>query len=152
MWSEDTMIQLEKEVLLFLTEWSYHIQRVRKLEEMFATAKVNMTVEYRESASSGRSGSSMVEELVMKKARIEGELQTLVTKMKQYIQAVNKCGLTQVERDIIVKVTKSESLLRYACDHDIYPSYVYKIRNRAVKKIVNYLLETSFCDKTRVKV
>ena len=65
------MIQLEKEVLLFLTEWSYHVQRVRKLEEMLATAKVNMTVEYRESASSGRSGSSMVEELVMKKARIE---------------------------------------------------------------------------------
>ena len=48
---------------------------------------------------------------------------------------INNSGLSDQEKRVIWVVAKNESLLQYARENGIQPSNIYKIRDRALKKM-----------------
>lgn len=148
-----TEIITEKDVKAFLVDWKYYLKEIRKLQDELLSCKVKITVTYEEGSRGCGSVSSTVERCVIKRDKIERELNKLFDKIEEYITAINHCGLTNTEKEVIKCVMNQKKLIQYAEENGIYWTYVYKIKNRAVSKITKYInsSKNTKCDKKRVK-
>lgn len=147
-----TEIITERDVKAFLVDWKYYLKEISKLKEELLSCEVKITVTYEE-GSCGGSISSTVERCVIKRNKIERELKKLLDKIEEYITAINHCGLSKTEKEVIKCVIGQKKLIQYAEENGIYWTYVYKIKNRAVSKITRYInsSKNTKCDKKRVK-
>lgn len=143
----------ERDVKAFLVDWKYYLKEISKLQEELLSCKVKITVTYEEGSRGGGSVSSTVERCVIKRDKIECELKKLLDKIEEYITAINHCGLSKTEKEVIKCVMNQKKLIQYAEENGIYWTYVYKIKNRAVSKITRYINspKNTKCDKKRVK-
>lgn len=143
----------ERDVKAFLVDWKYYLKYISKLKEELLSCEVKITVTYEEGSCGGGSISSTVERCVIKRDKIERELKKLLDKIEEYITAINHCGLSKTEKEVIKCVIGQKKLIQYAEENGIYWTYVYKIKNRAVSKITRYInsSKNTKCDKKRVK-
>lgn len=136
----EQMIETEKNVKSFLMDWKYHISHAKKLDETLESVTFQLTVVYQETKSFTGNASSAVERFVLKKQKIENELSRLLDLIQLYITAINHCGLTTSEKDVIKCIMERRKLIAYAEEKGIYWSYVYKIKDRAIRKIATYII------------
>lgn len=143
----------ERDVKAFLVDRKYYLKYISKLKEELLSCEVKITVTYEEGSCGGGSISSTVERCVIKRDKIERELKKLLDKIEEYITAINHCGLSKTEKEVIKCVIGQKKLIQYAEENGIYWTYVYKIKNRAVSKITRYInsSKNTKCDKKRVK-
>ena len=145
------MIKTEKGVTYFLIDWKHHINQAKKLGETLESITLKLTVTYQETKSFTGNTSSAVERYVMQREKIENELSRLLDSIQLCIAAINHCGLTTSEKEVIKCLMDRKKLIAYAEENGIYWSYVYKIKERAIKKIVKYINKNSECEKKAVK-
>lgn len=149
----DQIKKTERDVKAFLMDWKYYLKEIDKLKESLSFYQLKITVIYEESSFSGGSVSSTVERCVVKRDKLERELKKLLDMIEEYIVAINHCGLTNTEKEVIKCVMNRKKLIEYAEENGIYWTYVYKIKNRAVSKITGYINspKSTKCKKKRVK-
>lgn len=136
----NNILEIEKDITYFLIDWKYYLNQLHRLQESLSTCTVKLTTVYEENKASGGMVSSSVERCVIKRAKIEEEIKNILDAMELYITAINHAGLTQTEKDIIKCLMNRKKLLKYAKEKNIYHSNVYKIKERAVRKIAEYIL------------
>lgn len=146
-------IKTERDVKAFLIDWKYYLREIKKLQEELLSCKVKITVTYEEGSRGGGYLSSTVERCVIKRDKIERELKKLLDTIEEYITAINHCGLSKTEKEVIKCVMNRKKLIEYAEKNGIYWTYVYKIKNRAVHKITRYINnpKNTKCEKMWVK-
>ena len=132
----------ERDVKAFLIDWRYYLKEIIRLQEELLSCGVKVTVTYEDGSRGGGSVSSSVERCVIKREKIERELSRLMDTTEKYITAINHCGLSKTEREVIKCITNQKKLIQYAEENGIYWTYVYKIKNRAVHKITRYINNT----------
>lgn len=149
----DQIKKTERDVKAFLIDWKYYLKQIDKLRKSLSSYQLKITVVYEESSFSSGSVSSAVERCVINRDKIERELNKLLDTMEEYIIAINHCGLSKTEKEVIKCVMNRKKLIEYAEENGIYWTYVYKIKNRAVSKITEYINahQNTKCRKKRVK-
>lgn len=69
---------------------------------------------------------------------INKKLQEARQEMAQIKRYIEDSGLTDQEKEVLWMIAERKKLLSYAKEKGITPSYIYKIRDRALKKVVQY--------------
>lgn len=128
----------EKEILSKIQSYNYYIAVKTELEGQLESLVSKITTEYGEMAGGG-SGTfdSKVEKLAINRTRLESKIKTLDCEICEIKRLIEKSGLDEMEQDILWQVAKSERLISYSRRNNVSKSYVYKIRDRALKKIAS---------------
>ena len=88
---------------------------------------------------SGSFESSKVETLAVRRVELEREVEQKRELLDWIDDAIDNAGLNKREWDLIVCTKSGYSLSAYARKENIYKSHVYKIRDNALKKMVEYM-------------
>ena len=142
-----------KTILQYLTDASSTLKRIRELEERIASKTFRLTPTY-ESIGGGNSGTprlSKIERFVDEKLELEEELAECRRRMELIAYIKESNILTDLEYELIEWLQIGGKMSEFAKAHDIYKSYVYKIRDNALKKIVKFVQDTPKCKNLRVK-
>lgn len=132
----------EKQLLGQLKSYILILDDIEKLKEDLARAGYTMTANYSFNGGGfGGFGGSKVETLGVRRLDLERQLKRKVSIIEQIDDARENAGLSEREWVLIEHTIHGGSLSSYARKKNIYKSHVYKIRDRAVKKMAIYLLE-----------
>lgn len=122
---------------------------VERLKERLASAGYSITAHYGLTAGGGGgSPTSKVENLTVRLMEAKAELHKKETVIAQIDYAIKTADLTKRERDLIVCTINGDSLSSYARRRNIYKSHVYKIRDRALRKMSDCIKTHETCGKT----
>lgn len=146
------MTSREKDLLEQLKNYQLVKNDIERLTKRLQSAGYSMTAQYG-LAPGGHSGevSSKVERLAMKLHEIKQELEQKLKLLAVLDDAIRNAGLNKRERDLIECTVSGFSLSAYARQHNIYKSHVFKIRDKALKKMRVYITENTFRSKNWVK-
>lgn len=125
----------EKEILEKIQNYNYYVAVKTELEGQLESLVSKITAEYGETAGGCGTFDSKVEKLAIKRERVESKIKALDYSMQVVKDLIENSGLEQTEKDVMWQVAKCESLISYARNQKLYKSYVYKIKDRALKKI-----------------
>lgn len=89
--------------------------------------------------ASGHNNASKVEDFAIKHAQLEAELKEKQAVISLLDTAIANASMTQREKELITCIMNGYTLSSYARQRNIYKSHIYKIRDNAVKKIVQYI-------------
>lgn len=128
----------DKAVLEELRDWRYTVERCKKLEEQ-VNAEINckVTANYSLAPCHGSVPANQVESVALRRIEAKEEYMALRSKIEAYKRAVNQLG--GVEKEVVVHIMSGGNLSNLARAKGIYKTSVYKIQDRAVKKILEYL-------------
>jgi hypothetical protein len=138
------MNSAEKDLLVKIKSYLLIEEDVKKLSKRLKSSEYTLTPAYKSDGSgfSGFSKNSKVENLATKRLEIQRQLNEKIFWLRKIDDAIEKAGLTKKERDLIECTIKGWSLSSYARQKNIYKSHVYKIRDRALKKMVKWIDNT----------
>lgn len=141
---------MEKDInalLEFFVNKRETFERIRQLEEKIAMSEIRLTPAY-ESIGEGRSGyskRSQIESYVEAMIELERELAKCKARL-ELVQVISESGvLTSLEYELIEWLQLGGTLSEFARNHNIYCSYVYKIRDRALNKAMKFVQDTPKC-------
>lgn len=130
----------EKQLLGQLKSYILILDDIEKLKEDLARASYTMTANYSFNGGSfGGYDGSKVETLGIKRLDLERELQRKSGIIRQIDEARENAGLDSRERVLVDHTIHGGSLSSCARKMNIYKSHVYKIRDNALRKMVNYM-------------
>ena len=134
------MTDAEYKLLEELRSYTLIKKDIKRLEERLERSVCNITPNY--SFTGGGSGSfqsSKTEMLAIRRMDTERELKRKRDQISRIDLAVMNAGLNKREKDLVLHTINGNSLSSYARQENIYKSYVYKIRDNALKKMVNFI-------------
>lgn len=134
------MTEKEKELQFFIMDWNYNLKRIKTLKEQIA--EMNISITQRLDIAGGGGGNwntSKIEFFYLKKEKKELELKELQKKVDDINYVLESKLLKDVEKGTIRCIMKKESLSKYAEQQGIYLSYVYKIKENAIKKMAKHI-------------
>ena len=115
------------------------IKRVQELTEQLKAISYKITASYGLNAGGGGGmPSSAIENLIIKRNRLQTEIANINAKIRAYNEAI-ATALTPLEREIVYEIIDGNKLSQYARRKGIYKSTVYKLRDKAIYKIAEYL-------------
>ena len=130
----------KNELKAVLRDWQLLLTRLNELQERIKSHCYTVTPRYSaEVAGNGGMVTSKVERYYITRAQIQAELESLERIVLRVSAAINKAGLTSRERELTASTMNGRSLSSYAKEKNIYKTHVYKIRDRALSKILNAL-------------
>lgn len=140
-------------MLRYLREASETLERIKRLEERIASRTIRVTPSYR-TVGGGRSSSpsvSEVERYVEEKIELEEELVKCRVRLT-LIEYVKESGvLSGIEYELIEWLQIGGRLSDFARSHGIYKSHVYKIRDKAIEKMLEFVQSSPKCTELWVK-
>ena len=143
----------QKTMLRYITDTHETLKRIKELEERIASKTFRITPAY-ECVGGGGSGSpqvSKIEQYVEEKIMLEEELAKCRTRLT-LIEYIRESGiLTTLEYELIEWLQIGGHLSEFAKAHKIYKSYVYKIRDNALVKMLDFVQDTPKCNELWVK-
>lgn len=130
----------EKWLLERLKNYELAANDVRQLETRLKEIgyKVSATYGLNGGGGSGKTASK-IESLILQRDELEREIQEERRILLSIKDAVNHAGLTARERELVICTVRGESLSSYARSRNIYKSSVYKIRDKALEKMAQYI-------------
>ena len=146
------MLTDEKELLNCLRNAEATYRRIKELEEKIASKSYKITPSYGSVGSFGGGGrrTSQIETYVETMLELKDELDICKERLK-VIQAVKDCGvLSEEESRLLEWLQLGGKLSDYAKDNGIYQSKVYKIRDKALKKVLDFVRVSRKCSNGRV--
>lgn len=125
-------------VLDKITEYSYNMARLAELKERLDSINYKTTATYGNLAPSTGSGfnSSKVEDMGNRRHEIELAMQPYKRKIAEVRRMIEKSGLTDVEKGVMWWLSRNGKLQAFARREHIGKDNIYKIRDRAVSKII----------------
>ena len=130
------MLETEETLLETLKDWEYLKKNLKRLRNSLQEKSYKITTSYSE-ASSFSSGlsHSKVETYVFSIMGIKDEIKEIETTIKMCTTAYKKANLTYEERLTIDYTRSGRSLLRLSRKLNMAQAKIYRIRDRAVKKM-----------------
>lgn len=127
---------MTERILNKIENYTYAITVKKELEEQLARITYKCTPTYG-NVGGGATGfkTSKVETNVIHKDEIQRKINRKDAEIKEIENLINGSGLTEQEKEVLWCVAREEHLSSYARYYKIYLSNVYKIRDRALKKI-----------------
>lgn len=138
-------------MLRYFTDVNKTLENIRKIEERIAAQCYKLTPSY--GGCGGGSGGqlSQVERFVEEKMRLEEELAKCKARLT-LIDYIRDCELlSQIEYELLEWLQLGGSMSEFARAHNIYKSYVYKIRDNALDKALEFVQNTPKCSALWVK-
>lgn len=141
-----------KTLLRYLTDVNRTLSSIRKLEEKIASQCYKLTPSYGgNGGSSGGQQISQVERFVEEKMRLEEELAKCKARLTLVDYIRESETLSGIEYELLEWLQLGGSMSEFARTHNIYKSYVYKIRDNALEKILQFVQNTPKCSELLVK-
>ena len=130
----------EKSILDDLKNMVAYRIEMEQLEEKLAGKGYGTTQNINPTGITGGFGQgSKVESYCIGKMTLEERLWRLKANIAIYYNALDGASLTEQERDIILHLIKGGSMASYSRQNSIYHTYAYKIRDRAIRKIYDFM-------------
>lgn len=125
-------------VLDKITEYSYNKARLAELKEQLDSINYKTTATYGNLAPTMGSGfnNSKVEDMGNRRYEIERAMQPYKRKIAEVRRMIESSGLTDVEKGVMWWLARTRNLQAYARRERIGKDNIYKIRDRAVNKII----------------
>lgn len=142
-----------KTMLNYLTDANSTLERIRELEERIASRTIKITPSYGGVGGSSQSNPqvSKIERYVEEKIELEEELAKCRVRLT-LVEYIRESGiLTSLEYELIEWLQIGGRMTEFARKHNIYKSYVYKIRDNAIEKAVKFVQNTPKCSDLWVK-
>lgn len=136
-----------KTMLRYLTDANFTLDRIRELEERIASKTYKLTPAY-DSVGGGRSGNpqlSKVEKYVDDRMELKAELEKCKARMELIDCIRNSKVLTSREYELIEWLMLGGNMSEFARENGIYKSYVYKIRDNALEKMIRFVHNAPSC-------
>lgn len=128
-----------KERVLLDTIKSYQLiaKDAERLESQLESACYGVTASYRMDGGSSGGFSSKVENFAIRNMENKRMLEGKLSLLHKVDDALANSGLKKREYELIKHVMSGNSLSSFARQRNIYKSSVYKIRDNALRKMVN---------------
>lgn len=122
-----------------IKDFVYIRNRIADIRLRLAECSYKVTTSY--SLTGGCSGgfTSKVENAAIKELRLRGELEALMKEEADVTDALRNGGLTRREYGLVEGMMCGYSLAEYGRMNGLYISHVYKIRDKALRKMAVYL-------------
>jgi len=120
---------------------NYHLLQsdMERLEHRIRTMGYKMTANYGPMCGSGGFGGSKVESHSLRLTDTKQELESKRKIVEMLQDAIDHSGLNKRERNLVIATVNGFSLSAYARRENIYRSYVYKLRDRAIRKMAHHI-------------
>ena len=116
--------------------WPYTLNRISVLENQLAEMQTSITTNYDLSGVTVYGGkSSKIENLYIQKSKKEQELKKLVKLVAVVEGALRGIEFSMLEKETLRCLMYGPSLKVYAEQKGIYKSYIYKIKDKAIRKL-----------------
>jgi len=137
-------MSLEESILTMISNYAYYHKELVDLEERLQEKCFKMTASY---GNVGHSTAvvNQVESYCISRYKLKESIEKYKRKLALCDQFLELPALTDREREILVACRDGRCLLDYSRTNGVYKSYVYKIRDRAIKKIARYVRSKSIC-------
>ena len=113
---------------------------IDSLRKRIESAEYRLTPSYSvEGGGFGGLPGSKVETLSIRRVDAEKELRHKEAIIRRIDTAIECSGLNKREFELINHIVSGDSLSSFAARNNIYKSHIYKIRDRALRKMVEYL-------------
>ena len=133
-------MNLKERILLDkIRDYSLLLDDIRDMKERIKRIEYGITASYGFSGGGTSYGKSKVESLSVRKADMEKEIAIREKDLNDIDKAIEHAGLSPREKDLIVCTKNGYSLSSYARKENIYKSHVYKIRDKAIRKMSIYI-------------
>ena len=109
---------------------------IDRLASRLNSKEYKMIASYNLSGGGGGYGGSKVESFSIRRDELIRELEAKIKTIQDIDRAKGSHELTKRERDLIDHLASGQSLSSYARQNGIYKSHIYKIRDRALEKMV----------------
>lgn len=126
----------KKEVLSKLESYAYNRARMDELQEKIDSITYKMTPTYGNLAAAGGGFNSKVEEMGNRRHMLELRKSKYEKKVMEVRRMIEQSGLDKRERGVMWWIANNGKLQAYARREHIGKNNVYKIRDRAVNKII----------------
>lgn len=125
-------------VLDKITEYTYNMARLAELKDKLDSINYKTTATYGNLAPAMGSGfnNSKVENMGNRRHEIELAMQPYKRKIAEVRRMIEHSGLTDVEKGVMWWLSRNGKLQAYARRENIGKDNIYKIRDRAVNKII----------------
>lgn len=131
------MTKRERKLLEDLKSYTLIKREIERLETRLEEMVYNVIANYGfTGGSSGGFSGSKVESLSLRRMEKVRELERKRDQIRRIDYAIQNAGLDRRERDLVLLTIRGETLSSYARKEHIYKSYVYKIRENALKKML----------------
>lgn len=126
----------EQEILSKIKSYQYIAATKRELDDQLESVVYKITATYGDAAGGAAGGfSSKVERVAIKREKMLAKIRRKELEIREIKKLIECSGLNEQEQEILWTVARAGNLRRYARDNALCKSYVYKIRDKAVKKI-----------------
>lgn len=130
-----------KERILLDRVKSYQLiaKDAERLASKLQSACYRTTASYKMAEGSSGGFSSKVETFAIRSMETKRMLEAKLTVIRQIDDALANSGLKKREYELIKHIIQGNSLSSFARQRNIYKSSVYKIRDNALRKMVNHI-------------
>ena len=137
-------MSLEDSILTMISNYVYYHKELVDLEERLREKCFKMTASY---GGVGHSTAivNQVESYCISRYKLKESIGKYKRKLALCDQLLELPVLTEREREILIACRDGRCLLEYSRANGVCKSYVYKIRDRAIKKIAKYVRSKSIC-------
>lgn len=125
----------EHEVVNTIRRWQFIEATKRELEEQLESISYKITANYGDAAGGGGGFTSKVEKIALKRQNLMQKIRIKNIEQKKIRSLIECSGLSTIEQAVLWEVAKCGNLRRFAQCNDLCKSYVYKVRDRAIKKV-----------------
>lgn len=142
-----------KKLLSFLTNAIENMQRISEIEESIKSMSTISAVKYSGDSAGGvrHNEISKVEKYVEKMMDLQEELGRCKARLTLVEKIKNSKILSSREYELIEWIQLGGRLSEYAKNKGIYKSRVYKIRDNALNKILDFVQDNPNCKNLWVK-
>lgn len=133
----------EATLLKKLKDWDLLELSIREAKERIEENTYRITACASQTPSSGGSGNGKLENYCISLIKNKERLERLIKFRNSVLTALNKSGLTDVERKTIVYTSLRRSLLSIAKKNNISQAGIYRVRDKAIKKMCDYMNKTT---------
>lgn len=133
----------EATLLKKLKDWDLLELSIREAKDRIEENTYRITACSSQTPSSGGSGNGKLENYCISLMKNKERLERLVKFRDSVILALYKADLNDVERKTIIYTSIRRSLLDVARKNDISQAGIYRVRDRAVKKMCDYINKTT---------
>lgn len=146
------MEESRKILLRYLTDVNETLERIKELEERMMSKTIKVTPSYEGTGGGSPSPNvSKVERYVEEKLELEEELSKCRLRLT-LVEYIRESGvLTSQEYELIEWLQIGGRMSEFARKKGIYKSYVYKIRDNALEKVMDFVQNTPKCKSLWVK-
>lgn len=129
---------MDKEAVLNkLSNYSYYSARLEETREQHKSICYKVTATYGNLAGSGGGGyGSKVEDMGNRRIDLERKMREYKAHVSEVYRMIEKSGLDEREKKLMWCIANNEKLQAFARREHIGKDNVYKIRDRAIEKII----------------